>query len=162
MAVQRKDPHRIECALEHRHAPLRQISGFSGRQLPFTNVLELTALPVVRDGDTVVRDSRQIADYPEALTCARAMSIAFAVLACDAIRIQDPGDSVYFAAGGRAGTSIESVSLRNRPIGSGASYVLARISQVILTQALHQPVWCTNFSPNTGQGPVALGSPRWP
>ncbi len=80
-----------------------------------------TTVPVIRDNDIVVRDSWQIADYLESAypqspslfggaqgralcfffnqwTDRSVMPIAFSVLACDAIRIQDPADRAHFAA----------------------------------------------------------------
>lgn len=76
-------------------------------------------VPIIRDADTVVRDSWQIADYlertyPEAPSLfgdvtGQAMChfinmwvdrtivpLAFRALACDAIQIQDPADQTYF------------------------------------------------------------------
>lgn len=79
-----------------------------------------TTVPIIRDGDTVVRDSWQIAEYLERSYPQRpslfgggqgpALSqffntwvdyqivpAAFAVLSCDAIHIQNPADRPYFA-----------------------------------------------------------------
>lgn len=80
-----------------------------------------TTVPVIRDGDTVVRDSWRIAEHLETAypdrpslfggATGRALclffntwvdrslvSAAFPALACDAIHIQDPADRAYFAA----------------------------------------------------------------
>ncbi len=79
-----------------------------------------TTVPIIRDGEIVVRDSWQIADYLERTYAVhpslfggesgRALNLffnqwvnrsvvgaAFAVLACDSIEIQDPVDRPYFA-----------------------------------------------------------------
>lgn len=80
-----------------------------------------TTVPVIRDGDVVVRDSWQIAEHLERAYPDRpslfggptgqalcrffngwvdrtVVPAAFATLACDAIHVQDPVDRAYFAA----------------------------------------------------------------
>lgn len=94
-------------------------------------------VPVVRDGDTVVRDSWRIAEYLESAyprspslfggAQGRALCfffnrwvdrgvipIAFELLAGDAIQVQDPADGAYFAATIRKFTGLTAVDLKAR------------------------------------------------
>lgn len=111
---------RTRLALAHKEL------AFSARPVLMTDKAAIafsggTTVPVIRDGETVVRDSWQIAEYLErvypdrrslfggptghalcrffnAWTDRVVMPAAFLALACDAIQVQDPADRAHFTA----------------------------------------------------------------